>query len=125
MGGCERGLCPAAAFEADILVRLSAEWPAPEGLLITVGCPEGAECGFLHGPVTDDAMPYTTISTVLRPPEVDVLVVDAATGRAVAHSVVPVEYVPMGRQNECGNGPASAEVTVPLEEAEVPASGDA
>ena len=115
LGGCERGLCPAAAFEVDILVRLSEEWPATGDRLVTVGCPESEECGFLRGPVTDDAVPFTTISTVLRPPEIDVLVVDAATGREVAHHVLPVEYVPIGPQNRCGRGRASAEVTVPYD----------
>ena len=117
LGGCERGLCPARAFEVDILVRLSEEWPATGDVLVTVGCPASAECGFLHGPVSGDPVPYTTISTVLRPPEIDVLVVDAATGQSVAHHVLPVEYVPMGRQNRCGKGPTSAEVTVPYEAA--------
>ena len=117
LGGCERGLCPAAAFEVDILVRLSEEWPATGDVLVTVDCPssESEECGFLRGPVTDDAEPFTTISTVLRPPEIDVLVVDAATGHEVAHHVLPVEYVPIGPQNRCGRGRASAEVTVPYD----------
>ena len=115
LGGCERGLCPAAAFEVDILVRLSEEWPATGDRLVTVGCPESEECGFLNGPVTDDAVPFTTISTVLRPPEIDVLVVEVATGRELAHHVLPVEYVPVGPQNRCGSGRALAGVTVPYD----------
>ena len=115
LSGCERGLCPARAFEVDILVRLAERWQATGDVLVTVGCPASAECGFLRGPVTDDAVPFTTISTVLRPEEVYVQVTDAASGREVAHHVLPVEYVPTGRQNHCGSGPASAEVTVPYD----------
>ena len=126
LGGCgERGLCPGRAFEVDILVRLAEEWQATGDVLVTVGCPASAECGFLRGPVTDDAVPFTTISTVLRPEEVYVQLTDAASGREVAHHVLPVEYVPTGRQNHCGSGPTSAEVTVPYDPPEAPGTAAA
>ena len=117
LGGCRRSLCPAALYSADIYVQLAPEWPAAEGLSLTVGCPAPAECGFLDGPVTTSALPYNLITTVLRPTEVDVLVVETATGDEIARHVLPVEYRPVGPQDECGRGQAVAEVAVPYDPA--------
>ncbi len=117
LAGCEQGLCAAGTPAAEIYVRLSPEWPSTDGLLTTVGCPANQECGFLTGPKTDAATPYNMIMTVLRPEAVDVLVVEEATGRQLAHVVLPVEYRPMGRQDRCGNGAAEAAVTVPYDPA--------
>ena len=117
LGGCRRGLCPATTYPADIYVQLAPEWPGAESLSLTVGCPASAECGFLDGPVTTAALPYNLVTTVLRPAEVDVLVLETATGNEVARQLLPVQYRPAGRQDECGRGQAVAEVAVPYDPA--------
>lgn len=110
--GCERTLCPARFYPADISVRLAADWPADADMRVTISCPAEAECGFLNGPVTGRTDSLLTISTVLRPERVDVRVTEASSGRLVAENQLEVDYQPVGRQSRCG-GNARAEVLMP------------
>ncbi|MCZ2824630.1 MULTISPECIES: hypothetical protein [unclassified Modestobacter] len=89
--------------------------PSAGDLLVTISCPADSECGFLDGPATGSADSSVTITTVLRPPAVDIVVTERVGGAVALRHRTPVEYRPVGtRQTECG-GDAEALVLVPAD----------
>lgn len=113
--GCGGTLCPSTTFPAAIYVSLQPVPASAVDMLVTVSCPAAAECGFLDGPATGSADSSVMITTVLRPPEVDVVVTERTGGAVLLHDRLLVEYRPVGtRQTDCG-GDAEAVVLVPAD----------
>ncbi len=110
--GCERTLCPSVVFPVDIMVSLSPDWPATGSYLVTVGCPAGAECGFLDGPVSGPGTESVRAATLLRPERIAVRVAEVGSERVILDQHFAVPYRPLGPQSRCG-GDATAHVVVP------------
>ena len=110
--GCRRTLCPSIVFPVDIMVTLSPDWPATGSYLVTVGCPAGAECGFLHGPVSGPGNESVRAATLLRPERVAVQVAEVGSEQVLLDQHFAVPYRPLGPQSRCG-GDATAHVVVP------------
>jgi hypothetical protein len=102
--GCGAPLCPSTVFPAQIRVQLAPDWLPTPDLEITIACPPGHECGFLEGPKTGSASRPVVISTVLRPPQVDVRVRSTTDGTVVRVDRLTVDYQVMGpRHTDCGS----------------------
>jgi hypothetical protein len=108
---CAKPICQ-VAYPAMVFVHLADGWPGAGNLIIGVHCRAGIECGFAHPTETGYPGARLVATSLLRPRSVIVTVTDGATGTELLERTYRLDYVPTGRQDECGG---SAHVLLSVE----------